>query len=103
MPDKSGEIAAVGGSRPTETGPGAAGAGPTGGGKAVPDDGVLMGGSGALGDTSSMDDDDLNSGDSLAEESQATGGPQMSPDSPEKSPQNADAPTGGLGGTSSVG
>ena len=103
MPDKAGEIAATGGSRPNETGPSAAGSGPMGGGKAVPDDGALMGSDGALGDTGSMDDDGLNSGDSVAEESQAVSGPKVSPNSLEKSPKDADAPTGGLGGTSSVG
>jgi len=37
------------------------------GGQAVPDVGVLMGGSGSLEDTSSLDDSGLNSSDSLEE------------------------------------
>ncbi|MGI4787661.1 MAG: hypothetical protein ACRYFS_02295 [Janthinobacterium lividum] len=101
--DKIGDVAALSGSQPSETGPGSTGGTAMGGGKAVPDNDVLMGGDSALDDSGSMDDGIFNNGDSLAEEGKATATPQMSPDGPDKSPKNADAPTGGLGGTSSVG
>lgn len=103
MPDKTGDVAALGGSQPSETGPGSTGGTAAGGGKAVPDNEVLMGGDSASGDTGSLDDGALNGGDSLAEEAKATATPKISPDGPDKSPKNADAPTGGLGGTNSVG
>ncbi len=110
MPDNStdalGAVAASG-SRPSETGPGATGGSATGGGQAVPDTETLMGGDSALGDSGSLDDgalgDGLNSGDSVKEEGKAVPTPKMSPDDANKSPQDADAPTGGLGGVSSVG
>lgn len=76
MTGEAAEVAATGGSRPAATGPGATGGGPTNGGMVVPADEVLMGGGGSLGDTSSMDDAGLNSGDSLEESAGATGGPQ---------------------------
>ena len=103
MPDKSGDIASVGGSRPSETGPGSTGGTATGGGQAVPSAETLMGGDSALGDTGSLDDGSLNSGDSLADEAKASPTPKMSPEGPDHSPKDADAPTGGLGGVSSVG
>lgn len=98
MTNKAGDVAALGGSRPASTGPGIAG--PTGGGKAVPDDEVLMGGSGALGDTASLDDAGLNSGSSLEEAAGAMPAPQVSAEGAGASATNADAPTGGLSGTS---
>ena len=102
MPDNEtsniGGVAAAGGSRPSETGPGAAGGSAMGGGQAVPDNETLMGS--VTGDSGSLDDGPSNSGDSLKEESKATATPQMSPDDADKSPQDADAPTGGLGGSS---
>ncbi len=103
MPDKAEDVAAAGGSRPSETGPGATGGSPMGGGQAVPDTETLMGGDSALGDSNSMDDSALNSGDSVKEEGKAMATPKMSPEGSGKSPQDADAPTGGLGGDSSVG
>ena len=106
MPDKAGEIAAAGGSRPSETGPGATGGSPMSGGQAVPDAETLMGGDSALGDSSSLDDGalggGLNSGDSVAEEGQASPVPKMAP-SGSNTHKDGDAPTGGLGGDSSVG
>jgi hypothetical protein len=110
MPDnlsKEEDVAAAGGARPSETGPGSAGGSATGGGKAVPDNDTLMGGDSALGDTGSLDDgglgSGLNSGDSLHEESEATATPKMSLDGAGKDNPGGDAPTGGLGGVSSVG
>ena len=110
MPDnlsKEENVIASSGSRPSETGAGAAGVSPTGGGKAVPDNGALMGGDSALGDTSSLDDGGLggglNSGDSVQEESGAAAAPKMSPDDASQDKTGGDAPTGGLGGVSSVG
>ncbi len=107
MPDneasKIGDMAAAGGSRPSETGPGATGGSPMSGGQAVPSTETLMGGDSALGDTGSLDDGALNSGDSVKDESKAVPTPKMSPNDTDKSPENADAPTGGLGGVSSVG
>ena len=107
MPDNptstTGDVAAAGGSRPSETGPGATGGSPMSGGQAVPDAETLMGGDSARGDSGSLDDGPLNSGDSIKDEGKAVPTPKMSPDDANKSPQNADAPTGGLGGVSSVG
>lgn len=109
MPDNSGQketqtVAATGGSHPAETGASAVGGSATGGGKAVPDNEVLMGGDSAVGDTGSLDDgalgSGLNSGDSLTDESKATATPKMSPEDGGKSTQDGDAPTGGLGGSS---
>lgn len=105
MSDNAADVAATGGSRPAATGPGATGGGPTNGGSAVPPDEVLMGGSGSLGDTGSMDDAGLNSGDSLEEAAGATGGPQSAMPNTENAAGTAnatetgDAPTGGLSGT----
>ena len=105
MADKAAEVAATGGSRPAATGPGVTGGGPTSGGAAVPSAEVLMGGSGSLGDTGSMDDAGLNSGDSLEESAGATGGPQSAMPNTENAtgtadtPESGDAPTGGLSGT----
>ncbi len=102
MPDKTDDMAAAGGSRPSETGPGATGGAETGGGQAVPSAETLMGGSAADGDADSMDDTAGNSGDTVAEEAKASATPKMSPSGPD-TPKDADAPSGGLGGTSSVG
>lgn len=105
MTDKASEVAAIGGSRPAATGPGATGGGPTSGGSAVPDAEVLMGGSGSLGDTGSLDDGGLNSGDSLKESAGATSGPQSALPNTENAAgtashsESGDAPTGGLSGT----
>ena len=111
MPDNptntTGGVAAAGGSQPSETGPGATGGSPMSGGQAVPDAETLMGGDSGLGDSGSLDDgalgNGLNSGDSVKEEGKAVSTPKMSPEGPGGSPQDADAPTGGLGGVSSVG
>jgi len=105
MTDKAADVAATGGSRPAATGPGATGGGPTSGGVAVPPDEVLMGGSGSLGDTGSLDDAGLNSGDSLEESAGATGGPQSAMPNTENAAgtvpasETGDAPIGGLSGT----
>ena len=99
--------AASSGSRPSETGPGATGGSATGGGQAVPDADTLMGGDSALGDGGSLDDgalgDGLNSSDSVKEEGKAVPTPKMSPDDADQDKSGGDAPTGGLGGVSSVG
>lgn len=95
---KIGAVAATGGSRPSETGPGATGGTATGGGQAVPSAEVLMGGS-ALGDTGSLDDTAGNSGDTVADEAKASATPKMSPSGPDTQ-KDADAPSGGLGGSS---
>ena len=106
MADKAVEAAALGGTRPAVTGPGAMGGGPTNGGQAVPPDEVLMGGSGSLGNTSSLDDGGLNSGDSLEESAGAAGSPQTAMPNTENAlgtpiaSGSGDAPTGGLAGTS---
>ena len=50
MASIAGESAAIGGSHPSESGMGAEGSSAAGGGKAVPDDGVLIGGTGTRGD-----------------------------------------------------
>lgn len=89
MPDKIGEVAATGGSRPAETGPGASGGTATGGSQAVPSAETLMG-------------DDSATGDTVADEAKASATPKMSPGGPD-TPKDADAPSGGLGGVSSVG
>lgn len=102
MPDKIGDVAATGGSRPSETGPSAIGGAATGGGLAVPDAETLMGKGSALGDTGSLDDTAGNSGDSIADEAKASAAPRMSPSGPDTQ-KDADAPSGGLGGVSSVG
>ncbi len=106
MPTNNYDAAATGGSRPSESGPGATGGTATGGGQAVPSPEVLMGGNSALEDTGSLDDggmgSGLNSGDSLADEAEASPTPKVSPGG-SGTPKDADAPTGGLGGTSSVG
>lgn len=105
MADKAAEVAALGGSRPAATGPGATGGTPTGGGAAVPNDEVLMGGTGSLGDTGSLDDAGANSGDSLEESAGATGGPQSAMPNTEnaagaqEATESGDAPTGGISGT----
>lgn len=110
MPDnvsKEEAVIASGGSRPAETGSGAAGGSPMSGGQAVPDADTLAGGDSALGDTGSLDDGGLgggvNSGDSVQQESSAAAPPKMSPDDADKDKSGGDAPTGGLGGVSSVG
>lgn len=102
LPDKTSEVAATGGSRPSETEPGATGGMATGGGQAVPSAENLMGGDGAAGSADSMDDTAGNSGDTVAEEAKASATPKMSPSGPD-TPKDGDAPTGGLGGVSSVG
>jgi hypothetical protein len=105
MTDKAAEVAAIGGSRPAATGPGATGGGPTEGGLAVPNDEVLMGGGGSLGDTAGMDDGGLNSGDTLEESAGAAASPQAAMPNTENAspapgaPASGDAPTGGLSGT----
>lgn len=110
MPDnlsKEEDVVAAGGVRPSETGPGTTGGSAMGGGKAVPDNDALMGGDSALGDTGSLDDGGLgrglNSGDSIKEESKAVATPKMAPDDAGHDKSGGDAPTGGLGGVSSVG
>ena len=100
--DKVGDVAAIGGSRPSETGPGAAGGSATGGGQAVPSAETLMGAGSALGDSGSLDDTAGNSGDTVADEAKASATPKMSPSGPDTQ-QDGDAPSGGLGGVSSVG
>ncbi len=100
--NKIGEVAATGGSRPAEIGSGMTGGAATGGGVAVPSAETLMGGDSALGDTGSLDDAAGNSGDTVADEAKASATPKMSPSGPETQ-KDADAPTGGLGGVSSVG
>ena len=65
----------------------------------MPDDEILMRGSGTLGDTASLDDGGLNSGDSLEEEAGATAAPQASGLNTENANTTGDAPTGGLAGT----
>ena len=104
---KEEDVASIGGSRPSETGPGATGGSATGGGKAVPDNESLMGGDSALGDSGSLDDGGLgaglNSGDSIKEEGKAVPTPKMSPDDAGHDKSGGDAPTGGLGGVGSVG
>ena len=99
---KIGDVAATGGSRPAETGPGATGGTATGGGQAVPSAETLMGGDNALGDAGSLDDTAGNSGDTVAGEAKASATPKMSPSGPDTQ-KDADAPSGGLGGVSSVG
>lgn len=95
---------------------GASGAGPSGGGMAVPPDGALMG-SNALGDTGSLDDAGApgsagapSDGTSLEEDAPApghtlTGGanahPQASGDG--KGDKEGEMPTGGLSGSGTVG
>ena len=102
MTDKASDIAALGGSRPSETAPGASGGGPTGGGLAVPTDTTLMDKGGTLGDTGSLDDAGLNSGTSLAEEGE-TAMPQANPDTAGESSEGGVVPTGGLSETGTVG
>ena len=106
LTDALGAVAASG-SRPSETGPGATGGSPMSGGQAVPDAETLMGGDSALGDSGSLDDgalgSGLNSGDSLREEGKAVPTPKMSPGDADQDNSGGDAPTGGLGGVSSVG
>ena len=106
MPTNDYDVAATGGSRPSETGPGATGGTATGGGLAVPPAETLMGGDSALGDSGSMDDGalggGLNSGDRLADEAKASPTPKMAPSGPDTQ-KDAAAPTGELGGGSSVG
>jgi len=102
MADRAAEAVAVGGSHPSETGMGATGAAPDGGGKAVPDDAFLMGGNGTLGDTGSLDDGAGNSGDSLEEEARAVAAPQAFP-SGSRDAQGGDAPAGGLSGARTLG
>ena len=92
----------MGGSRPSETGMGATGGVPNGGGKAVPDDAFLMGGNRTLGDTGSLDDSAGNSGGSLEEEVGAVAAPQAAP-SGQSDAQGGDAPTGGLSGAGTLG
>ena len=102
MPDKAGEVAAIGGSSPAETGLSATGGTPTGGGQAVPSAETLMGGDSALGDAGSLDDTAGNSGDTVADEAKTSATPKMAPSGPDTQ-KDADAPTGGLGSVSSVG
>lgn len=114
MDERETKALSTGGTVPGESGAGLTGAGPSGGGVAVPPDSALMGG-GALGDTGSMDDAGvpgsvgvLNDGTSLEEDAPAPGRtltgesgvhPQASGDG--KDDAGGDAPTGGLstGGT----
>ena len=106
MTDKASEVAALGGSRPAATGPGATGGSPANGGQAVPDADVLTGSSGSLGDASSMDDGGLNSGDSLEASAGAADSPQSALPNTENAAgaahtsESGDAPTGGLSETS---
>ena len=106
LTDALGAIASSG-SRPSETGPGATGGSPMSGGQAVPDAETLMGGDSVTGDSGSLDDgalgNGLNSGDSVKEEGKAVPTPKMSPDDAGRDTSGGDAPTGGLGGVSSVG
>ena len=101
MTNLASDVAALGGSNPGETGAGASGGGPTGGGLAVPTDVTLMGKSGTLGDTASLDDSGANSGTSLAEEG-TTAHPQANPDGAGDTPDGG-VPTGGLSGTGTIG
>ena len=61
-----------------------------------------MGAGNAGGDTGSLDDGTDGSGDSLADEAKASATPKVAPSGAD-TPKDADAPTGGLGGASSVG
>ncbi len=96
--------------------PGLAGTLPTGGGMAVPPDTALMG-SGALGDTGSLDDaggpgspDIQNTGTSLADDAgiaergspdQRAAAPQSNPD--DSAATTGDAPIGGLSAGGAIG
>jgi len=107
MADKAAEVAALGGSRPADTGTSAADVGPTGGGLAVPTDKALMGGTDSLGDTAGMDDGGglpgaVSTRDTLATEAGAAAGPKVAP-AGASSNDNGDAPTGGLSGAGTVG
>lgn len=99
MADTTDSILAATGTRPAETGPGASGGTPTGGGVAVPTDQTLMGAGGSeIGDTAGIGGP---SDPSIAEEDGGGADPMASPgggDEPE-----SDAPTGGLSSTGTIG
>ncbi len=116
MDERETNALSTGGTVPGESGAAVTGAGPTGGGVAVPPDTALTGG-GALGDTGSMDDAGVpggagmhNTGTSLEEDAPApgrtlTGESNVHPqtDGDGKADPNGDAPTGGLSTSGTIG
>ncbi len=63
---------------------------------------VAATGGSVTGDAGSLDDTAGSSGDTVADEAKASATPKMSPSGPDTE-KNADTPSGGLGGVSSVG
>ncbi len=100
MADTTDGILATAGTRPAETGPGATGGTPTGGGVAVPTDQTLIGmESSEIGDTSGIGGP---SNPSIAEEDGDGANPMASATGGDDEP-DANAPTGGLSKTGTVG
>ena len=100
MADTTDGILATTGTRPAETGPGATGGAPTGGGVAVPTDQTLMGAeSSEIGDTAGIGGP---SAPSIAEEDGDGANPMASATGSDAEPES-DAPTGGLSKTGTVG
>lgn len=98
MADTTDSILATAGTRPAETGPGANGGTPTGGGVAVPTDQTLMGAGGSeIGDTAGIGGP---SDTSIAEEDGGGADPIASPAGGEP---ESDAPTGDLSSTGTIG
>ncbi len=100
MADTTDSILATTGTRPAETGPGANGGTPTGGGVAVPTDQTLMGAGGSeIGDTAGIGGP---SDASIAEEDGGGATPTAPPVGGDDEPES-DAPTGGLSSTGTIG
>lgn len=100
MADTTDGILATTGTRPAETGPGANGGTPTGGGVAVPTDETLMGaGHTEIGDTAGIGGP---SDPSIAEED-GDGADPVASATGSDAESDADAPTGGLSKTGTVG
>ena len=100
MAETTDGILATTGTRPAETGPGANGGTPTGGGVAVPTDETLMGtGHSEIGDTAGIGGP---SDPSIAEDNGGGADPTATATGSEAQP-DADAPTGGLSKTGTVG